>query len=80
MLTLFGEREVPLGEYRNDDWFVFRVPHNIRYQGLTVVEESVSIDRYTGAIVSTYTTSPPAPTDPGWAAFSGTCSRAEKMF
>ena len=80
MHTLFGERSVPLSKYSDEQFITFSIPHNVIFRGISVIEEQVSINRYSGEIMSLYTTEPKSSEGAGYVAFIGSCKKADKKF
>jgi hypothetical protein len=80
MNTFFGQKTASLRSIQNDSFYSFVLKHNVKFRETIIVEEQVSINRYTGEINALYILDPQPTDSMGYSAFSGICKRATKLF
>jgi hypothetical protein len=78
--SLFGQKAALLKATQSDRFYSFVLKHNAQFKGKLIAEEQVTINRYTGEIYAFYVLDPQPADSMGYAAFSGTCKRATKLF
>lgn len=78
--TFFGIKTTNLGTWSNDRIFGFEIPLDQAFAGRRVVNETVTINRFTGLVEAYYKVQPDDPASLGFSSFKGHCKKAEPNF
>jgi hypothetical protein len=78
--TLFGTKTTTLASWSSDRYFGFEIPLDHEFAGRRLVNETVSINRFTGVVEAYYKVQPDNPGSVGFGSFSGQCTKAEPRF